>query len=260
MNRDFAPAGDGFLHRFDPRAKLLVLAAGVVFLFLPHTMVPSLILSALLSILIAVGLGARELRKPFAALLPIVLFIVLLTPVFRRGGMPLLILGGVRILTTEALRDIIAFTIRFLCITLLFFAMFRSTDTDSLVLALRGVGLPYGAGLMLTIALRTIPLLSAAYHDVIDAHKLRRGGTGREDRGSRAIVPVLTSVLIHALKGIPLLAMALESRGYGRRNRRSSYAALKSGWMLAGDLGIAAFLVGCLVLAALRAPEYLFFP
>jgi len=260
VNRDFSIAGGSLLHRYDPRAKLLVLLAGVVFLFLPHTVLPSLILAACLAVLIARCLGSGELRRPVAALLPIFLFIVLLTPVFRRGGTPLLELGGVRILTMEAVSDIVTLSVRFLCITLLFFAVFRSTDTDGLVLALRAVGLPYGAALMLIIALRTIPSLASAYRDITDAHKLRRAGIGREERGSRAIVPVLTSVLIHALKGIPLLAMALESRGYGRRNPRSSYAVLKAGRPLALDFAAAALMVVLLALGALLLPPVLPFP
>jgi energy-coupling factor transport system permease protein len=259
MNRDFFLPGGSFLHRFDPRAKLIVLLSGVVFLFLPNTVFPSFLLTLALAALIAGSLGAKELQKPITALLPILFFIVILTPLFRRGGSPLIVIGGVRILATEALRDIVSLSIRFLCITLLFYAVFRSTDPDGLVLALRASGLPYGAALMLIIALRTIPSLSAAYRDVTDAHKLRRAGAGREDRGSRAIVPVLTSVLIHAIKGIPLLAMALESRGYGRRGRRTSYAVLKSGRPLALDLAVAALIVAVLILCLLLPPTDLFF-
>jgi energy-coupling factor transporter transmembrane protein EcfT len=32
--------------------------------------------------------------------------------------------------------------------------------------------------------------------------------------------------MIHAIKGIPSLAMALESRGFGRENRRGSFREL----------------------------------
>lgn len=259
MNRDFFLPGESFLHRFDPRAKLAVLLSGAVFVFMPHMVLPSFLLSLALAALVARFLGAGELRRPVAALLPILVFIVLLTPVFRRGGAPLLVVGGVRILTTEALRDITALSVRFLCITLLFFAVFRSTDPDGLVLALRSLGLPYGAALTLIIALRAIPSLSAAYRDVTDAHKLRRAGS-HEDRGSRAIVPVLTSVLIHALKGIPLLAMALESRGYGRRGPRTSFAVLKTGRPLALDLAAAALVAAALFLCALWLPSDLSIP
>jgi energy-coupling factor transport system permease protein len=107
-----------------------------------------------------------------------------------------------------------------------------------MVLSLRWFGLPYAACLVMTITLRTIPSLAATWHNVVDAHRLRSGLDGRRRR--RRIVetygPVLTSVLIEAVKGIPALAMALESRGFGRRNARTSYAELKKGRALVGDM------------------------
>ena len=60
--------------------------------------------------------------------------------------------------------------------------------------------------------------------------------------GRRKIIdtylPVLTSLLIEAVKGIPLLAMALESRGFGRRNPRTVYAELKKGRRLVVDMTV----------------------
>jgi energy-coupling factor transporter transmembrane protein EcfT len=47
------------------------------------------------------------------------------------------------------------------------------------------------------------------------------------------------------VKGIPLLAMALESRGFGRRNARTAYAELKKGGVFARDAAV------CLALTAL---------
>jgi energy-coupling factor transporter transmembrane protein EcfT len=59
--------------------------------------------------------------------------------------------------------------------------------------------------------------------------------------------------MIEALKSIPALAMALESRGFGRRNARTSLAGLKSGSALLPDaLGLAAAAAALLWPALLR--------
>ena len=47
-----------------------------------------------------------------------------------------------------------------------------------------------------------------------------------------------TSLLIEADKGIPVLAMALESRGFGGRNPRTVYAVLKQGRRLVVDMAV----------------------
>jgi energy-coupling factor transporter transmembrane protein EcfT len=51
-------------------------------------------------------------------------------------------------------------------------------------------------------------------------------------------------VLIEAVKGIPVLAMVLESRGFGRRNRRTSFVELKKGRLLLPDFAV------CIAVAA----------
>ena len=85
------------------------------------------------------------------------------------------------------------------------------------------------------MTLRTIPTLAATWRNVVDAHRLRRDGTRSKPRLVQTYVPVLTSVLIESVKAIPLLAMALESRGFGRSNPRTSYAGLRQGMSLVPD-------------------------
>jgi energy-coupling factor transporter transmembrane protein EcfT len=65
-------------------------------------------------------------------------------------------------------------------------------------------------------------------------------------------MPLFTSILIEAIKGIPSLAMALESRGFGRRTARTSYAALPAASRFVADLAIA-----LAVSAVLTVPAFL---
>ena len=66
-------------------------------------------------------------------------------------------------------------------------------------------------------------------------------------------IPVLTSVIVLSVRRIPTLAMALECRGVGRKNRRSTYRSLKSGRSLMIDGVIALALM-----AVLAGPAVLF--
>jgi len=87
-----------------------------------------------------------------------------------------------------------------------------------------------------------MPTLASTWRNVLDAHRLRAGPPAVRERKKivDTYLPVLTSMLIEAVKGIPLLAMALESRGFGRRNPRTVYAELKKGRALVLDMLICA--------------------
>jgi energy-coupling factor transporter transmembrane protein EcfT len=83
---------------------------------------------------------------------------------------------------------------------------------------------------MLGVAVRLVPSTAALYSGVLEAHSLRRPLTGKRRRGLaaevRRVAPAVTAVLVHSVKSIPVLSMALETRGVGRANRRSSIVRL----------------------------------
>jgi energy-coupling factor transport system permease protein len=119
---------------------------------------------------------------------------------------------------------------------------------DDFVLALRWYGLPFRAALTLIVAFRFIPTLFLLSRGVQDAHALRRAGEHPPGFFAR-ILPQLTSVFIQAVRMIPSLAMALETRGFGRSNRRTEWRTLPQGPTVA-----LSFLAAALLAAAAYAP------
>jgi len=243
----------GFVHRFDPRAKLILLLPLVAGYFLPVTPVLLLPCTAALVLLIAVALGPSALLPPLRAIAPVLVLICLLTPPFYAGGRVFVSILHVPVLTAVGLRTTLTLLLRFLGLTLGFFLAMRTITLDQLVPSLRWFGLPYTVCLVIVIALRTIPAVSTTWRNALDAHRLRADPS--RQRGRRRIVerylPVLTSVFIEAVKGIPVLAMTLESRGFGRANRRTEFLALKTGGALARDMLVCAILTLLLILPLL---------
>ena len=240
---DFFKPGASFLHRFDPRAKLILLAPVMAGFFLPAPLAVSGAYVVLLAAVIAAAFGPSELGVPLRPILPVLILICLLTPPFHPEGRALLRVFSFPLVTTPGLRATIATIIRFTGITLAFFAVFRSIELNELMLGLRWFGLPFSLCLLVIIAFRSIPSLGLTYRSVQDAHRLRAGPPtrGRRRRGRlAAFLPILTSVLIQAVKGMPVLAMVLESRGFGRVNPRTSFVELKKGRALAVDLAVSA--------------------
>jgi energy-coupling factor transport system permease protein len=245
---DFFSPGSTLLHRFDPRAKLLLLIAVTACFFLP---LPLEVLAAYvgaLSALVGFSLGWRQLGKSLLAIAPLLLVICLFTPLFRAGGRVIWAPFGLAYLTSDGASATARLLARFTGITLGFFAAFRTIELDELILTLRWYGLPYRSTLILTIALRFIPSLAEVYANVRDAHTLRRGVESGK-RPFERLIPVLTSMIIQAVRGIPTLAMVLELRGFGRANRRTEYRTLGSAQRLARHLA-----VGALLAAVLFAP------
>jgi energy-coupling factor transport system permease protein len=235
--------GVTIVHRLDPRPKVVVLLALVIVFFLP---VPFLLLVpyiALLCLTITLSIGLKEMVKPILAILPLLILVLILTPLLYKGGDPILVFRGWVIVTTSGIEDTGRLILRFTGITLAFYQFFRTTELNRFISALRWYGLPYNPALIVTTSMRYIPYVARVYGNVRDAHRLRQNPDVIESKSKGPIkrfkdtLPILTSVLICAIKGVPTLAMALEIRGVGRSNKRTSYMELgKTGQLIRDSL------------------------
>ncbi len=193
-----------FLYQIDPRLKLVLMLMYTAAFFCPISLFRYVLL--LLPVM-AIGFltcGWREFLSVFRLILPLLVLTAILTPIFSG------IMETGRIM------------VRFIGITALFFLYFKTTESDEFIQTLRFFGMPYRLALVISISTSYIPLLLDTYRDAEAAHKLRYTEScptiSRWNFIARfqAILPVLTSVLIQAVKNIPILAMALEIRGVGK--------------------------------------------
>ncbi len=224
--------GKSLCHRLDPRVKIIVLLEICVFLFWPLHIVWYWMVVLVIMVSIAAAAGIRELLTPLKAIVPLLVLVGILTPLFYRGGDVLYSFGIVNI-TSGGIRETLLLISRFTGITLAFYLFFRTTDLQQFILTLRWYGLPYTAALVITLAFRYIPSIARLLQNVKDAHRLRDPASLPESRKRRKLSsrmrdlqPILTSVVIASIKTIPALAMSLEHRGIGSPRKRSSFASL----------------------------------
>lgn len=237
--------GNSFLYRLDPRPKFICLIAVTASFFIEQNLGVQAGLLAVLILLIGLNLGPVKAVLPFKLIWPILLLTAVLTPPFNMSGEVLLSIGEQAVLTVDGLTAAAEMILRFSGITAAFFLFFSTTETSAFILALRSFGLPYKAALTVTISLRYIPDMFRVYGNISDAHKLRSAGleTGGKKKGFKKrlshLFPVLISVLIHAVKNIPSLAMALDSKGFGRQNPRTASKKLPGLTSVLGDIAAA---------------------
>ena len=187
MTADFHLPGTSFLHRTDPRARLLALLGLTACFLVPAEPLP--LAGPRHGVPRRCGASpsaGRQLAGLLRALAPALLFIALLTPPFVRGGTALVTVAGFPLVTTAGVRAAIVYLSRLSGIAAVFFALLRTLRLEELVLALRCFGVPFPAALAVTVTFRYIPFLAGTWHEVRDAHRLRgtRDGTGPgADRG-----------------------------------------------------------------------------
>ena len=226
--------GKSFVHTFDPRAKILLLIAYTVVMFLPLQIEILVAYAGIMIILALPAAGLRNAFSPFKMLAPLIILMIILTPPFYREGEVLITYNNWVLLTDSGLLRTSTLLSRFIGITFVFFVFFRSTPLNQVILTLRWYGLSMNAALIISMTFRYIPYITSTYHRVTEAHKLRGSLQSGTWGGSRlkGMIPVLTSVLIQTVKSIPVMSMSLEHRGFGSHIKRTSYQRLRGGRIL----------------------------
>jgi energy-coupling factor transport system permease protein len=229
---------DSPLHRLHPTAKLLgmILFSLAVLLRDDPRYLAWLLGAALL--LMAVGRAIAHLRRLWFILPTFLIVGLILWLILYPGTTPLVRLGGWTIHQEPVVRALAV-----ACRTSIFFILgltfLACIPVEEFSFALRSLGLPAPATVALTLAFRLMPLYLGSATMVLQAQKLRglepeRGGLLER---ARRMVPLLVPTTLSALRGIDLMAMALESRGFGARRQRSE--ALAYPWRVADTAAVA---------------------
>lgn len=232
--------GDSFVHRLDPRSKLIFVFIFIAAVFLANSTVSYALLLAftLLSIL------ASKVRIGFliGGLKPVmflIAFTFLLHIFFTKEGDLLFQLGFLKIYE-EGLRQGIYISVRFLVLVLMTSLLTLTTSpisiTDGLEVLLnplKKVKFPvHELALMMSISLRFIPTLMDETDKILKA-QLARGSdisSGTMKERIQAVVPLLVPLFVSAFKRAEDLAVAMEVRGYRGGEGRTRYRQLKWDW------------------------------
>ena len=219
--------GTSFLHRMDPRMKLILCTVYIVLLFLAKGVTSYVLLISFTAALILVsGIPVRTILKSLKPLIIVLLFTTILNLFWNAGenGLVLLKLGRLTIYV-EGLIRAIAMTLRIVLLmagstVILMYTTSPISLTDAieqLFAPLNKIKIPvHTFAMMMTMALRFIPTLLEETQKIINAQKARGADfeSGNLLARAKALVPILIPLFISQFRRAEELATAMECRSY----------------------------------------------
>lgn len=250
---------DSFVHKCDPRTKILFLIVYIVTVFLAKSFYALGACAATFILIAAVsGVPFKSLLKSVKAVLFLLLFMTVLNLFFHDGETILWQWKFIKI-SEEALYFTVFLAVR-LFLLVLGSSLLTLTTTpvsladgiESLLFPLKLVKFPvHELALIMSIALRFIPILTDETGRIMNAQKAR--GADFESGGLikrvKAVLPVLIPLLISAFRRADELGDAMDARCYSGSKVRTKYKKLTFAWrdFIAFFLG-AALLTGIILL------------
>ena len=101
------------------------------------------------------------------------------------------------------------------------FVFFRAVSPEEMGATLNKLGVPYGFAFILTTAMRYVPLIRLKIRHIIDAQSSRGIDLRPRLRNVGNFMALLMPLLAQSLVLSDELALAMESRGFGREGRSS---------------------------------------
>ncbi len=238
----YLPTGS-YLHRMDPRAKIVAAVLVVAAVSFTPTLVGNACLLAVC--LLIVGLGRIPLGYALRGLIPAVpvLMILAVLQLLFLGrnydpASPVVFRWGWIVVTSAVARLVVISAARFvelLFVTSVFTLSTRTTELthgiESLLAPFRRLRVPaHELALVVTIAIRFVPTLALEAERLMKAQASRGGRFGGSRwqfvARTRQLLPILVPLFTYALRRGEELIVAMEARAYTGGAGRTRYTAL----------------------------------
>ena len=213
-----------WVHRLDGRTKVLS-----IFSLFAVTLVfsdPRYLLGFAMFVMLClvVSQSTANVRKIWALLVLLFAYSAFLWPFFVVGQTPFMTIGKT-VLTTEGIAFSVGMGLRLDLMVISGLLLLSTTTVEDFAFALQRLGLPFSISVAFSLAFRWVSSLFETGATVVQAQRSRgldlAAGTiaGKIRHYPTLVVPLIG----HTLRQTTLLAMALESKGFGPGRRRNPY-------------------------------------
>lgn len=245
-----------FVHKMDPRAKIVLVIAYIVAIFLANNFFGLAAVTLFLIVAVAFSrVPAGSVLRSVKMILFIIIFTAVLNLFFYSSSSDLHILAQWWVITIswESIINMIFLAMRLFLLVLGTSVLTLTTTPvaltdgiESLLTPLKWIRFPvHELALIMSIALRFIPTLIDETNRIIAAQKARGANfeTGGLIKRAKAMIPVLVPLLVSAFRRAEDLGDAMDARCYSGSKGRTKYKKLTFGWRDAVGLVLLAGLI-----------------
>lgn len=217
--------GNSFLHRLDPRMKLIVAVLYIIVVFLAQNLAAFAFLTAVtLAIVFLSGIKLKVILKGLKPLIFIIAFTAIVNIFWTTGETKWVNFGIIQIYR-EGVMFALLMIVRVICMLAGTSVILTYTTTpialtdglERLIAPLAKIGVPtHDFSMMMTIALRFIPTLIEETDKIMKAQQARGVdfSSGGLMKRLRSFMPVIIPLFVSAFRRAEELAIAMESRCY----------------------------------------------
>ncbi len=244
---DLYVEGHSWIHRLDPRVKLLF-AMEIVFVVVlwPTPPVIGATLVFLHALLFAVGIPWPRVRWVWLMMIPLHVFVPLAWFLLQPVGTPFWSWGPFH-LSWGGLWHGCWAVFRLDALAFAAFMWLFTTPSAHILRTFLGLGIPHTWALIFALSIRYLPTVAGLYEQIRDAQQARGLvlDQGHWWQRLRARLPILVAMIISTLRMAQSLGWALETRGLGATlpegRRRTVWRPLR---MSRSDKAVLAILIG----------------
>lgn len=251
--------GNSFIHKLDPRAKLIVTFIALIEIFLCKNFLSLavVVLFSFLSVLIS-RISLKVVFKGLKAVYLLITLTAILQIFYNENGKVLFEWWKIKI-TTGGVYTAIFMAVRIFTLILVSSLLTYTTSptalTDGierLLSPLKIFKIPVDTlAMMMTVALRFIPTLIEEVEKITNAQKARGADmeTGGLVKRAKALIPIFIPLFVNSFRRAYELAFAMECRCYSGNNKRTRMKTMKFSFRdMIAFVVVAAMLAGIILL------------
>jgi energy-coupling factor transport system permease protein len=213
-----------FLHTLDPRTKMLIvlyfMATALMFV-IPWYQLCLLVITLCYC---AIGKSLSNVWRMRFVFLSIFVVTLIIWVLSIHTGEKLYLF-----ITADGVNKGLSAGMGLIIIILSSVAFVSSTKIEELSAGLLKMGIPYKGAFALSTAIRMVPMIVSTGYTILQAQKSRGldVDSGNIYQRIKKYLPLMIPAIVTTIRGTNVFAMALESKGFGYSEKRTSYIQVK---------------------------------